>query len=212
MPDLIDLTGQIFGRLVVLRRGASAGKEVRWECRCECGAKCICHSAALRKGRTRSCGCLQREVAGRTGRTHGMCGTGEYQTWRAMIRRCCDPKFSGYERYGARGITVCDRWKTSFENFIEDVGLRPSANHTIDRYPNNKGNYEPGNCRWATRSEQANNNSRTCMVEYRGQVIALADAISLSGTKFKYRTILRRVRVGWSVEDALNSSVRRRAA
>lgn len=96
-----------------------------------------------------------------------------YSSWDGMKGRCLNPKTNGFDRYGGKGITICNRWLHSFEDFIADMGYRPSKNHSIDRYPNRNGNYEPGNCRWATREEQRANMANTIVVEYKGENIPL---------------------------------------
>ena len=156
----IDLTGQRFGKLEVLERVANRKSKARWLCQCDCGARKEIQAANLRNGNTRSCGCGMR-THGMTGmRTHGMTSTPEYGIWKGMKRRCLNPRDSYWENYGGRGISICERWLNSFENFYADMGKRPSPDLSIDRYPNNDGNYEPANCRWATKSQQNANRRR----------------------------------------------------
>lgn len=165
MPRLIDLTGKRFGRLTVICRAkaASGFKSVFWLCSCDCGAEKEIRGQNLRHEESHSCGCLQAELAAKRGhqlmKTHGESNglsglTPEYRSWTSMISRCENPKATGYKNYGGRGISVCQRWRESYERFLADMGRRPSIRHTLDRYPNNDGNYEPTNCRWATKSEQ----------------------------------------------------------
>lgn len=151
----LDLVGQRFGRLEVLRRSTSKPNKPHWECRCDCGQVVTVRGDCLRDGNTQSCGCLSIERTREAHTTHGHSPFGgrspEYYSWSNMLNRVNDRKGRNFIYYGARGITVCDRWR-SFENFLTDMGPRP-AGKSLDRIDNN-GNYEPGNCRWVTQSEQ----------------------------------------------------------
>lgn len=125
----------------------------------------------------------------------------EYAVWATMKARCNNPKHNAYPDYGARGITVCERW-LKFSNFIEDMGNRPSPKHTIDRIKNS-GNYEPGNCRWATRLEQNNNRCNSIIVSFRGQTMFLKEAVELSGNE--YNRVHHRISSGWDVISAIEA-------
>lgn len=172
----IDLRGRKFGRLTVVRLSNPGAGRARWFCTCECGGFRTTRSDQLQLGGCQSCGCLGVEAnarptparlanwaRARRGVKHDMHKTAEYRAWGNMISRCesKDPRHVKY--YQSRGITVCARWrrgefgKTGFECFYEDVGARPSPGHSVDRYPDNDGNYEPGNVRWATRRQQLQN-------------------------------------------------------
>ena len=164
LPNFKDITGQRFGRLVAVGpTNRRQGKNVAWECRCDCGSTHAVLGKSLRSGDTRSCGCLyseqKREQCVVLYKTHGHKPAGAmsptYSSWMCAKQRCFNPRHLAYSRYGGRGITMCDRWRDSFAAFLADMGERPPG-LTLDR-KNNDGNYEPGNCRWATRLEQARN-------------------------------------------------------
>lgn len=143
-------SGQRFERLTVVK----VLGDRRVECKCDCGNKAVVFDTNLYTGNTRSCGCINRELSKVRATKHGMYGTALYRTWTTMRSRCNNPNATGYADYGGRGIRVCRRWD-KFENFLADMGERP-VGATLDR-KNNDGNYTPGNCRWATRKEQAKN-------------------------------------------------------
>lgn len=177
MSSKIDLTGKRIGKLVVIsecKERTSNGK-IKWICLCDCGKETVVWRSSLRNGSTKSCGCLRSESCILVHTTHGKKHTVEYNTWARLIDRCTNPNFPKYNDYGGRGIGVCDRWRYSFENFYEDMGPRPSNKHSIDRYPNNDGNYEPPNCRWATNDEQQRNKRNNRWVEYEGKKMIAAD-------------------------------------
>jgi hypothetical protein len=159
----LDLTGRRFGRWVVLGNPTSDGKRLYWLCRCDCGIERVVASNNLCSGGSVSCGCWQRKVVTRHGNTSVHGKTPEYRVWSGMRCRCTNPRSNRFASYGGRGIVVCERWQV-FENFLEDMGPRPSPRHSIDRI-NNNGNYEPSNCRWATPSEQSRNQRSTRLNE-----------------------------------------------
>jgi hypothetical protein len=161
----LELTGRRFGRLTVVKfAGRHSHRDLLWCCNCNCGKKAIIvASTSLRSGNTKSCGCLLIDcgfLLGKSNITHGDWQYGtptkEYNSWGCMKARCYNTKHKFYKHYGGRGIRVCRRWLHSYENFLADMGRRPSAKHSIDRI-NPNGNYEKSNCRWATAKEQANN-------------------------------------------------------
>lgn len=170
--------------------------------RCECGVEAIKSNFNVERNVTRSCGCLSRKWkdSGNANRSHGRSKTPEYWVWTSMKQRCHDPKCKSFERYGAKGVTVCDRWRNSFENFLEDMGERPSPSHSIDRVECSKG-YTPENCRWATAVTQANNKPSVDKIQTPKGMLSVSEAAREFGLK---RTTLRnRLYAGWTVERAL---------
>lgn len=211
MPAKLQLENRKFVRLVAVRpMGTAPGGSILWECLCDCGVTCSVSATQLATGKTRSCGCLQREAAGRiaSGRsTHGMAKTPEHRAWMSMRKRCLLQTGHNYHLYGGRGITVCDRWLESFENFYADMGPRPSAQHSLDRIDNN-GNYEPGNCRWATPKEQARNRRSNVYLTYNGKTQSPAEWSQELGLSLV--VLSKRISYGWSAERALTQKVRKR--
>jgi len=152
MTRFIDMTGQRFGQLIVIKKiSYDSTQGIHWECQCDCGTIKIIRSDHLRKGLIKSCGCLRR--------THGDSNSVEWNIWRYMKDRCTNPKCTNWKNYGGRGIKVCNEWLNDYSAFLSHVGRRPSSEHSLDRI-NNDRNYEPGNVRWAMKWEQ-NSNRRT---------------------------------------------------
>jgi hypothetical protein len=164
------MIGERFGRLVVVAEAPKMYRKLAWQCRCDCGAMRNVPGTALRQGNTKSCGCLHRDTStalciGRTKHGHSSRASGwtpEYTTWSGLNGRCNDPKNESYPRYGGRGIKLCERWR-DFRNFFADMGPRPPGT-SLDRIDND-GNYEPGNCRWASPAKQRQNQRRTILCD-----------------------------------------------
>jgi len=183
MSKIIDMTGKRFCRLLVISTaGKSKGGKIMWMCKCDCGEIKPIAGHHLRSGATKSCGCLDREKAIERFTTHGEAHkTREWQTWVNIRNRCYNKNNISYPNYGARGITVCDRWLESYENFLDDMGRCPGG-CTIDRIDNDKG-YSPSNCKWSTRAEQMRNTRRNVWVEFKGKRMVQKDFANLIGAK-----------------------------
>lgn len=197
----VDRRGEIFGRLTIVDYAGRWGNNLRkWKCKCKCGNEVI---TAL-KG-AQSCGCLNREEK-QSRATHGHTGTKTYSAWKSMRRRCTNEKSIHFKNYGGRGIKVCERWAHSFEAFLSDMGTAPER-CTLDRI-NNDGNYEPSNCRWATKREQDNNRRTNVFITFNHTTQTIRQwcrALGYSDTLLKGR-----FKLGWSVERALTEPARQR--
>jgi hypothetical protein len=200
----LDLVGMVFSRLTVIERAGSIRKKSAWRCRCICGNETILPSDALRMGVTKSCGCQKRDstiqTMQRIKKTHGMSSTSEYKIWIHIKQRCQNPKYAMYPDYGARGITICPEWDASFEAFYASMGPRPSLAYSIDRKDVN-GNYEPGNCRWATDTEQANNRRNNNYITLNGVSRTITQWSAITG--LHATTIRQRLKLGWTAERAM---------
>lgn len=195
-----DVEGKKFGRLLVVER--AEGMKVRgalfWACICDCGAWTTACSSQLITGRKLSCGCLKREILRAQKTTHGASGSKTFNAWCALRKRCDD---KSNPNYGGRGIGYSPRW-SSYENFLSDMGEAPDG-MTLEREDVN-GDYEPGNCRWATQKEQTRNQRRTIRVELNGVLVSLADYCDATGKSYsKLRDRIRKF--GWPVERALEA-------
>lgn len=200
----MNLTGEIFNRLKVIEpAGESKHKQKLYLCQCVCGTMKTLKGAEVKSGKIQSCGCLRDELLLGRAKTHGESkNVPEYRAWMSIKRRCFYKKSINNKDYLGRGITVCERWKTSYENFLVDMGRRPTKNHSIER-KNNNGNYEPANCKWATRMEQANNTRRTHAFEINGERITLtqiARKYNITRDKLRYRLLM----LGWSFEKTIS--------
>lgn len=200
MGKWVDISGQKFGRLLVLFKTEKKRAGSRWwMCRCDCGKEIPVEGKKLKSGHTKSCGCYHNEVIRKASITHGMSAgrPPEYAAWVNMKQRCVTNRESDAGRYKERGIRVCDRWIDSFENFISDMGSRPGPGYSIERL-NNNGIYEPGNCIWATAKTQARNRSTSRMIEYNNETRTLAEWCEILGVR--YGKAINRLRRGYPVD------------
>lgn len=198
MPQFIELTGRRFGRWVVLRRGTpytspQGARQVCWLCRCDCGTEKDVFGGALRTGASTSCGCYQRELPHNSFK-HGLSKTPEYASWLGARSRATNPDDPGWENYGGRGITMCQRWLDSFEAFLEDMGQKPTPMHTLDRIDND-GPYAPENCRWADKKQQGRNRRSNRLIAYQGQTYPLVELAERLG--LTWVTLGSRIDAGW---------------
>jgi len=194
-----DLTGQTFGRYTVITPdGKTPAGAPKWLCHCLCGEHRSIVAGNLVSGHSRSCGCLRRDLTSAGKRTHAMCDTAEYRAWTAMKTRCYNKENASYANYGARGISICDRWRKSFDLFYADMGPRPTPDHSLDRIDND-GPYGPENCRWADRKQQARNTRHNTRVTVNGISVCLTEAAEILGTDPD--TVRARVLRGWTDQD-----------
>jgi hypothetical protein len=195
MPPRLELTGERFGRLTVVARSHLANGAWKWTCLCDCGRSVAVNGSVLKAGNTSACASCAT-AASQT--THGQTGTPLYIRWRSMIDRTT--RLTEWRNYGSRGITVCDRWRHSFEAFSEDMGPTFDVTLELDRIDVN-GDYEPGNCRWVTRVEQQRNKRNNHLVTHAGMTLTVQEWGEKLG--IKPNTIITRLRRGWSVPRAL---------
>lgn len=197
-PNFKDVTGYQYGRLAVIGFSRRHSRKTFWHCQCECGIVLEVAASYLQSGKTRSCGCLRIEVSTQRATTHGMRHTPEYRSYIHAKDRCNRHNDPRYADYGGRGIEF--RF-TSFEHFHEHLGDRPSPHHSLDRFPNNDGHYEPGNVRWATRTQQARNTRSNRHITYNGQTKLLIEWSRETGVS--PGLFIHRLKSGWSIEKAL---------
>lgn len=203
---VVDLTGLRYGRLTVVTLDGVGDHGAVWVAHCDCGKRTTQRGDGLRSGRVVSCGCYVRENTSRLLRarnlTHGLRRAPEYIVWHSMLRRCLKPRTGAEARnYKDRGITVCKRW-LRLENFLADMGQRPSAKHTLERINNSKG-YSPANCRWATRKDQGRNRRSNRLLTWRGETlpcVVWAERLGLNPA-----TLAVRLHSGWSTARALST-------
>jgi hypothetical protein len=199
--NFADLTGQQFGRWMATTF-FKRNKRIFWRCICVCGNESDVRNDLLLGGLSKSCGCGKRRMPPNGSRYHGKFGTPENVVWRGMLGRCTIPSHSSYSKYGGRGIKVCDRWLFSFEAFLEDMGPKPSRHHSLDRYPDQSGDYAPENCRWATKEQQANNTRSNRRITFNGETKTVSQWARELGVKT--RTLHARIfRHGIPLERAL---------
>lgn len=203
MPAFIDLTGREFGRFTVLRRTENnRHNQPQWLCRCSCGVEKVIRGSGLTSGQSRSCGCLNSDVRRRIcierNTTHGRSKSRTYTIWVNMVQRCTNPQNPGYKKYGARGVTVADRW-LAFDNFLADMGECPGK-LTLDRINNAKG-YEPRNCRWTTQKVQQQNRTNNRLLTFANETLPITEWARRAG--IHRHIISQRLRKGWTPERAL---------
>lgn len=205
----LDLTGNRYGRLTVLKENGKRGKNILWLCRCDCGNEINAIPYNLKNGHTQSCGCLQKEARAKSHATHHKSKSRLYRIWRHIKSRCLNENVSHYKYYGGRGISICKEWEDSFENFYEWANSNGYQDDlSIDRIDVN-GNYEPSNCRWTNATTQANNKTNNRLIEYNGECHTLSEWSSILG--IHQLTISKRIDdYGWSVKRAFETPVRDR--
>ena len=209
MAKLLDLTNKRFGRLVALEIDKTKTRRIYWLCKCDCRNIVSVSSIKLTSGETKSCGCLRKEKLSITRKKHGLTKQSLHNAWINMKTRCDNPNYNEFERYGGRGITYCEEWK-SFENFMswalqngyQDIKKSNGRNVlSLDRI-NNNGNYEPANCRWVTALQQGRNKCNNKIYQYKGNKYCISALQEISAVSID--TIRRRIKNGWNVEDAVD--------
>ncbi len=215
MGKFIDITGQRFGRLVVVKRDGTCkvSGHALWFCKCDCGNTVTTLSTSLRRHLTKSCGCYQKHIARdryinntlglKNGHHVGGQSTRIWKTWKGMMQRCYMASGKSYRDYGGRGIAVCKRWH-KFENFLSDMGESPAKGHSLDRIDNN-GNYCLSNCKWSTAKQQARNRRNNKLITYNKQTLCISEWGEQLGVDRK--VIASRIRHGWSIKRTLTTSV-----
>lgn len=204
MKKLAIRAGNKYGRLTAIKfHHKDKWRHPYWLFKCKCGNKKVIDVYKVTTKATKSCGCLHKELLSKNNATHRMTKTPTYISWIDMKTRCYNQKYRQRRNYKDKGITICDRWKNSFENFYQDMGKRP-AGKTLDRI-NNDGNYELNNCRWATAKQQANNTSKNCIILFNKQAKTLAEWSQF--LNIKYSTIHSRLNRGWSINKSLTKKI-----
>ena len=206
MAERSRLEGRKFNRLTVLSFAGMDGRYSSFLCECQCGTRKIIRGTNLTHGGVVSCGCWKKErgkTQGEGQRRHGQCGSRTYKSWHSMKMRCNNPNSSGWELYGGRGVSICNRWLESFENFYADMGDRPE-NTSLDRI-NPNGNYEPSNCRWATPKQQSRNSRNTVKVQWKGEERLLVELCEELG--IDVRRTYSRIHRGVPINEAVSTEL-----
>lgn len=207
MGTFLDLTGMKFGRLTILSRHedrieGNGRKRIYWDCKCDCGNNTVVCGENLKRGATTSCGCYKRECTSKRASTHRDTNTHLYGIWCSMKARCYNKNTKYYDRYGGRGIDICDQWKNDYESFKDwSVKNGYSDGLSIDRINNDRG-YSPDNCRWISMKEQANNRSSNRLITFQGETHNLTEWAEILNINPK--TLFTRLYNGWSVERMLS--------
>lgn len=193
--DVLSFIGKRFGRLIILADAGNRYYGINKDqpkkvvlCICDCGNKKEILLSVIKKGESISCGCYKKIALTKRNTTHGMSHTPEHNCWSNIISKCTDINHKDFRYYGGRGISIAPEWLNDFNAFYKEVGARPTKEHTLDRFPNNDGNYEPGNVRWATRKEQANNRRTNRWLVLNGEKIQMKDLLlklNVSGSNFR---------------------------
>lgn len=199
----VDMTGHVYGDLTVIDYYGKKKMRSYWACKCACGNYKVILRKSLVDGLTTSCGCAQKKAVTR----HGLFKTPEYKIWRGMQDRCYLEKSANYHNYGGRGIKVCDRWLESIDNFVADMGIRPSPKYSLDRIDVN-GDYSPENCRWADDKTQNRNRRDNLHITIRGDKMTIAEAVERYS--LPRHIITWRMRQGWTDEEIIRTPVRPR--
>ena len=219
---LIDLTGQVFGRLTVCGEGPQKRRNNgktrrRWMCKCTCGNSALIPQDNLLKGKSKSCGCYRVDFTRHVKTIHGLCGTPEYSAWIGIKERCLNPHGLDAAHYKDRGITMCHQYQSEFVAFFRDIGRRPNPQHSVDRIDNN-GHYSCGKCpqcaqngwplniRWASRETQNNNTRRNHFLTVNGQTLTIAQWARRMN--IKSHVLDNRLRDGWSHAQTVLTPVR----